>query len=72
MAPRFPFSATSVFFAIFCFVTAPLAIFTLVTALFFSCFAPTLFFGRRTLPAATDVPPSATKSAIRARWCLRM
>jgi hypothetical protein len=41
----------------------PLAIFGLVTAPFFSCSVPTLFFGSRTLLAATEVPPSATKSA---------
>ena len=32
-------------FAIFAPVTAPFAIFGFVTAFFFSCFAPTLFFG---------------------------
>jgi hypothetical protein len=41
----------------------PLEIFGFVTAPFRSCNVPTLFFGRRTLLAATEVPPSATKSA---------
>jgi hypothetical protein len=41
----------------------PLEIFGFVTAPFFSCSVPTLFLGRSTLLAATEVPPSATKSA---------
>ena len=49
------------FAPIFVFVTEPLLIFTAVTAFFFNCFVPTLFFGSAV--AAYVVPPSAMKSA---------
>ena len=40
------FGTVSPFVLILALVTAPFLIFTPVTAFFFSCFAPTLFFGR--------------------------
>jgi hypothetical protein len=54
----------SPFVLIFAAPTAWFLIFGDVTAFFFNCFAPMLFFGR--LVAAYAVPPSATNSAIRA------
>src|SRR5690242_10112419 len=46
---------------IFVFVAEPFLIFAAVTAFFFNCFVPTLFFGSAV--AAYVVPPSAMKSA---------
>jgi hypothetical protein len=51
----------------FCCEITPFLIFGPVTAFFFSCFVPTLFFGNNAFPAAIEVPPSATNSARRAR-----
>ena len=41
----FTFTPVTAFLPIFAFVTAPTLIFGAVTAFFFSCFEPTLFFG---------------------------
>src|SRR4051812_45349401 len=49
------------FAPILAFVAEPLLILAAVTALFFSCFVPTLFFGSAV--AAYVVPPSAMNSA---------